>query len=602
MDRIQAGQKDVVGDAPIADGGVPASARRTRDRAPSTVTVLGALVRRDLMRNLRQVRAFIFLVLAVGTLSLFIVGAWPDQSYTLSWVTRHSRLLIMLFGFIYLSAAGIVLPAYGAMAIVQEREQQTLELLNLTLIPPWGLLLGKLLNTLGLYLLLVVAGMPVIGLLFCLVGLDLIVLAKAILVLLTASISIAMLSVVWSIRARRGTVALIRAYLSMLFVMGAHLIPIVIIMEVTRFRPAWRLIEALATVMSPFFCLGTMAEGRVFHGGFLLSIVYQLTLAFCAFLAAMWLMRRPLEPSTPRKHRAAKQRPLTRALDIILARVPPFRSIRDWSNPVYRAEVQWSPLTKPSGRRRIFLFLLFLGLGLAVFLIGSGQMHRGSSNDGLLFWIMAHVTFVCAVAPALTANMLTKERDLANLDMLRMTLLTPRDIVLGKTRAAIAGVAPVLLAAALASIPLLPGVFLVRDGEAILVTGLVMAGLCGLVAVCFSMLASMLVKRSTTAVVLSYALTITFIFLLYPGWEIGLELLREFARAVGGQLRFSSGGPVARRFMWLSPVYAFVEKWFGRNRPDISYWWTNVITNLVICALLAAATVKGFARRYMREK
>jgi hypothetical protein len=576
--------------------------RAGHGRASSTVAVLGALIRRDLMRSLRRVRPFLLLALAVAILSLIVAAGWPDPSYTLTRIARSSRELVMLFGFFCIVVAGVVLPAYGSMSVVLEREQDTLDLLSMTLIPPWGLLLGKLINTLGLFLLFVIAGAPMLGLLFCLVGLDLVVLGQTLLVVVTTALSIATLSVMWSIRARRSIVALICAYLSMLFVMGAHLIPIVVVVDVMRIRVvSWSRIEDIATVMSPFFCLGVALEGRKFADEFALSLAYQLTLALLAFLVAWRLIRHPLQPHAPRRVRTAR-RPITRALNIVLGRAPRFKPIGDRDNPILRAETRWSPIIRPSGRRVMFLVLLLIDVPWACILGYYGMRNPHSRDDMLMFWTLTQGVLACAVAPAITGNILTKERDLGNLDMLRMALLKPRNIVLGKIGAAVRGVRPVVTAAVLTSLPLMPVAAECPHGMMILASGLAMAGLCGVVAVCFSMLASMLVKNSTTAVILSYTLSIAFIFLLYPGWEIGGELLRELSRAFGHRIDFRHNGPIGKFFIWFSPVFSFVEQWEGRGRSNAAYWLTSAVTNLGVCAVVVAGTVMGFKKRYMKEK
>ena len=79
------------------------------------------------------------------------------------------------------------------------------------------------------------------------------------------------------------------------------------------------------------------------------------------------------------------------------------------------------------------------------------------SDDAMRDWILFQNYVTVLLAPALMANALTKEMELGNLDMLRMTLLRPRDITLGKLAAGAMALFPVRAKLLQAAIALQPG-------------------------------------------------------------------------------------------------------------------------------------------------
>jgi hypothetical protein len=568
----------------------------------TTLAVVGALMRRDLLRSLRTFRAFLLLVVAVAILSFIVFAGWPEEFHTLSMIARTSEELLMIFASFYFVAACIVLPAYGAAAIVQEREQNTLDMLDLTLTPRWALLIGKLLNTLGFYLLLLVAGLPPMSLLFGLVGLDLAVLGKTLVILLPTALSVAMVSLLCSIRARRSIIAFILSFLGMLCVMGVWLIPVSLAVGVlTSWDPGLEdLFLEIFPVLSPVVALVFVSSAFGSSSSFLYCAFYQTALFAFIFLAAWRMLRRPFEAGTPRRSRS-RRRPLRRLLDVLFVRVPPFKPIADRANPMYRSEVQWSLLTRPAGRRSLFLFLsLFF---VAVLLLFDFMF---ASDDGVMSWAMAHLALICLLSPIMSANTLTKESELGNLDMLRVTLLRPRDIVWGKTHAAFTGVCSVLAVTFLSSLLALPLVWDISRGPEILLVGFVTVVVCASLLVCFGILASAVVKRSTTAVVLGYASSLVYIFLLLPAWWGAMEIARDIDREFGVRVFPGTGNRVAEVLQGLSPVHAFWELLDGTGHGPYAYlmaqWVISMAANGLLCFLLVTLAAWLFGRLRMKEK
>ena len=191
-------------------------------------------------------------------------------------------------------------------------------------------------------------------------------------------------------------------------------------------------------------------------------------------------------------------------------------------NPILARELR-SRTRRPGGIITLTLFLLLL-IGIAA-IVWSVNRSVGSSFDieeaanarvGLQIFegVMTTMMFLIAfIVPALTAPAIAGERDRQTLIPLQVSLLTPRQIILGKMSAALAFMVLLIVA----STPMLAVSYVIGGITAMsvlrgLVAVLIVAMLFGAIGI----LCSALPKRTAAAVVLAYGLTIV-IVILGPG-------------------------------------------------------------------------------------
>ena len=144
---------------------------------------------------------------------------------------------------------------------------------------------------------------------------------------------------------------------------------------------------------------------------------------------------------------------------------------------------------------------------------------------------------VCFLVPGLTAGSITGERERQTLVPLQVTLLKPRSIVLGKIASSLAFVVLMLIATA----PLL-AVSLILGG---ITTGAVFKGLAMIFATavllaCLSVCISTLLKRSQSAVVLSYFATLMLLagtLVIFGAQQVGSD--QDFHRSNKAVLVFN---------------------------------------------------------------
>ena len=131
-----------------------------------------ALVKRELIRDLRRPRPFAVFT-GIAIISMVVVySSYPELHVTPMELSRRSMMIFGGLATTLYCVAIFVLPGYAATAIVVEREQDTFDLLLLTLTRPSAVILAKCVSALGYFVLIILAMLPFLGAAFFLVGID----------------------------------------------------------------------------------------------------------------------------------------------------------------------------------------------------------------------------------------------------------------------------------------------------------------------------------------------------------------------------------------------------------------------------------------------
>lgn len=560
-----------------------------------------ALIKKELLSNLRHARSFVCLVLFVGVGIIVTASAWPEQTSIVR-AGQVSRELTIVVSGVMLGAAALFVPAFASSTIVIEKEQQTFDMLTLTLIRPFGMVMAKLLNTVGFFLLLVVAILPVLGVVFFLVGVDWLELGASFLLILMTTFSCAMVGILSSLLFRKAFVAILGGYAGMLFLMGGPLCFYLLAALVFGLRRLYvgSGLESFAEVTSPIGTLvvifGGLTTGEVFL--FILAMLYQLAFIRICYRLAMRVMKRPAEPA---RLQTAKPIDDPRILEARRKTFPYYlidplrrkKQIEDNMNPMFVKELRWGLMN-----RGTILIRVFYTTFIVYFIVGIGTVFIDPRNPQMLPWLMTQIVLTVVIAPALMANALTKEYELGNIDMLRMTLLKPRDIVLGKMWAGAASVAPALLAAVVSGIP---AVFIgLRTQQwPVMFTGYVTLFVCTLVSLSLGLFSSLVTKRTTASLALSYILSLV-VFL-------GLSMAAAYTSWYVFELAPTQPTMTAV-LSFTSPIIAFIynaePRGYGQTHGSLlnSYWLGNVSAFTLFACGLIWTTIIGFEWYRMRDR
>jgi ABC-type transport system involved in multi-copper enzyme maturation permease subunit len=121
------------------------------------------VLQRELLVNLRMVRAFVLLFVYVGLLAVVVYVAWPNQQrLDLTSSPAEARRLVNLFFLGQYILVSLMAPSFAGGTISGEKERKTYEMLLASPMPPGAIVLGKLLASLCHLAVLVFASLPII--------------------------------------------------------------------------------------------------------------------------------------------------------------------------------------------------------------------------------------------------------------------------------------------------------------------------------------------------------------------------------------------------------------------------------------------------------
>jgi ABC-type transport system involved in multi-copper enzyme maturation permease subunit len=486
-----------------------------------------ALFRRDFVDELRRGRSFVLAVVAVGLSILVVLIEWPRAGATFLSVASTARTLFEEFGLIHLWAASVIPPGLAALAFAAERRQDTLDQLRLSLVSTPGLILAKLTASVGLVALLFVATLPALGAQMLLVGVSTFeVLALPAVVFCTAFMT-ASVGLLCGVLFRRSPVLMIMSYLGTALAMGGWLLVLVAVWFLLRVilgentvdgfietAVGWPVVFWLLqffedAIVAPYDHLwGSTRFAQILWA----ALGYRTTIGLLCLLWAFRILRRPEKPL-----RVPKERPIDDA-EILWKRrhrfpyylVDPLRRrdlIGDEANPVLVREVRHG-----LGVRLQTGFRMFVATALTATLLGLWWAFPSwgmlFDHEGVLQGGMISATLIAAVVVQIVAaNVMTKEREQGNLDMLRMTLLTPYEFLIGKLAAGFIALSPFLLAVLAAAIPMALMAQMVDQGcVTMLLYGLALLLCCAWLSFCIAFTTSVHAKTTLQSLVWGFLL------------------------------------------------------------------------------------------------
>lgn len=553
-----------------------------------------SLVKRELLSTLRGVRSFLILLLFVSAAVLYAWLRWPESDGTFRVAGYLSRDMMRNFTILLFVACTLFVPAFSAGAIVLERERGTYDFLRMTLIWPSGIVFAKLLNAVGLFFLVLVGLAPAISVSFFLIGVDPVQMGEAIAIIVATTFACAAAGVLSSALFNRTLFAMAASYGFVILLMIGPLILAYLAGAIVYFfvnvRAVFGFMEQVAVVVSPVLTMmavlvPSFGPGDLNGTQFLLGLCYQAVFTLCCLGAALYLVRRPprpmkVEDEKPIDDRSAlAQRRFSWPFYIIdpLRRKKP---IEDGRNAMLVREMRWGMFNRGTTLVRLF-YCAFV----VYFFSGAVASTDARSFDTMGRWMLVQIAMTIVAAPALTANVFTKEHELRNIDMLRMTMLRPGEIILGKLFALCVSVAPLVAAAIISCLPL---IFLGARNWTMLGVGYGTLLVCVFLSISLALAASLVVRRTSAALVLGYVLSVISF--------VGLWLA---AAVLGADDDFAS---------LLSPVGAYIRSAdlgvYVRPSEGIrlGYWAFAMAMWLFITATLVGGSITLFRRYRMTDR
>jgi ABC-type transport system involved in multi-copper enzyme maturation permease subunit len=522
----------------------------------------------------------------------------------------HSSMILGGLSGTLLAAAIFLLPGYAATAIVVERESDTYDLLSLTLTRPSVIVLGKFASSLGYFLLIELAILPFIATTMFIVGIDTSAIALSALYLGIVAMTCTSMGVMSSAVARSTPRAVTLAYLSAFIALAGYMVPfglLLVLVETLKLRdlePIAMSIFQFFASLSPFGSLGMVVGGFGFTTSYLLLRIAlgQGAFSVLALLVARRMLTRPNEergftsysapPSLPAttNERAPSRRIEGRAL-------PAWPPVRDGANPMLAREVLQVRISQRMTPLRIllvFVCIVPIILILAFTLSRTGlQVRDRDVHYAVHAWVIGIMILMAFLAPGASASAWSREYERETMDLLRISLLTPRQLVMGKVVAALRACMLPLILASIASLPLIGYPF--RSGPAAVqfVAGLATIGVTTVECVAISTLMGLFSRRTSACILYGYAASMA-------------AITSPLVISAALSLVMAFYGPDDFLLFWwyLSPVttYAYeLQPGEPMQARNLIVWAVCMIAQLVFSGLVLRAAIYQLAARHLRD-
>jgi ABC-type transport system involved in multi-copper enzyme maturation permease subunit len=371
------------------------------------------VLQRELLVNLRMVRAFVLLFLYQLLLATVVYFAWPKDTHLDltpgSENAQQTRALVDLFFVGQYVLASLMAPSFAAGSITGEKEQHTYEMLLASPLRPAAIVLGKLIAALTHLAVLIFASLPIVMLCLPLGGVHVSELLAAYLGLILSVITFGMISVACSAFFQRTSAALVVSYLLIL--------PLVIIGAIV-----WN----------------QLAPYGQFRLMLIVTVLPALSAAACLalFFNTSSLLLHPPDVGSEGKEVVDLEQEAQQAVGLVIQRdqfpdklfAPPKRDdlMEDDANPVYDKEIRSEIFSQGTLMLRLVIQVsMVLAIPFMAFCLYIYPSYAA-------FYISYVVVFNMLVGPVFSAGSVTSERERETLDLLLTTIITPWQILWGK--------------------------------------------------------------------------------------------------------------------------------------------------------------------------
>ncbi len=180
--------------------------------------MMNPVLRREAVTSLRGWKNFAVLTFYLGVTALgagLVIYAGMFDSWDFSFDPQVMTVLYVVLAAVQMALITLTVPALTAGSISGERERQTLDLLLVTKMSSFSIVMGKLLASLAFILLLIVGTLPVLSLVFYFGGIKISAVLLMVGFMLMTALMLGSISVFFSCIFKRTVVSIMLVYIIM---------------------------------------------------------------------------------------------------------------------------------------------------------------------------------------------------------------------------------------------------------------------------------------------------------------------------------------------------------------------------------------------------
>ena len=511
-----------------------------------------ALVRRELIDLLRSPWSMRAAAASLGLTTTFMVLNMLSLSSSYQ-SGDLSRGLFGLYALCVFGTACLIVPPASGLSLIIERERQTLDQLRLAAYSDSAILLSKTLAVVCFYALLQISLLPLAGVIFFFVGVGMTQFLVVSLVSFATAAVLASIGVSCSASCRTRTSSVLMSYLWMLVLLGP---PQILLAGILTIGIGAVVLMMLYALVSPAVVVLNAATGINPSWATMFTLPLSLLYLFAAWRISLKRGKKAIQRELPPE--------------------PP-----DESAPLYASNRKADALTVSFGLAPRATWFLLQGVTAMFGALFLAVITFNESVDGMLRWIYCVSIVILLSVPAMVAPYFARHYERDTMNMLRMTLWTAPRLLAGQLLTATVGhICLFLLLLAVNVLGVIALMGTPDGGIKTLLLGDSLLLACFLLAMCAGQFGSLLSRKTFSALVWSYGVTLAAFFAI-PAFQ-GL-LPPHYARHVD----------------WL-PAPLEPITWHGDVLPQ--GWYANVLFCLLLSAAFFWASCYVFKRNHMLDR
>lgn len=540
--------------------------------------IANPIIQRELLGLLRRPLALAMFLALVAALSLLVVALWPDNA-TVSLDGRQAQQVFRVFAYGLLVCLLLAVPAFPATAIVRERNTGTLALLLTSPLKPMDILIGKISAAVGFVLLLLTLSLPASIACFVMGGIDVAQILKVYGVLALMSLQYAMIGLLISSFARTADSAL-RVTYGVVLVLAILVIGPQKLIQGQLFGLGNMIFNWVYSISPIPAITEVLGHGDVASLGMIKDFDpvknYVIIAIFSSIACGVWLMMR-LQPRLLDRSRAAGRVTDERTAGVRLFRRimylwffdPQRRSnaIGSFTNPIMVKEFRTRALGRSHWMMRLIGMCMIVSMGLTLLAANWATFNAEQDKTAFLGGVLVvfQMALIVLTTPALSAGLISVELESGGWQLLQVTRLSARQIVIGK----LLSVASTLMLLLVATLPGYIVLYVIDDSFAPrIVNVLICLLLTALFALMLGAACSSLFRKTAVTTTIAYLILIsmcvgTLVVWLGQGSLFGPELVAKVLVV----------NPVATGLA-LMRVPGFEDYALSMNGVD---WWSSLV-------------------------
>lgn len=396
------------------------------------------VLRKDILSLLRLARIAAVFVVFIGLLSTLVLTTWPQQGL-IALATKGQDNLLMSLVMGQLLVLILTVPGVASVQLTEEKEGNTLEMLYATRLSALSIIGGKLGAAICFPVMLLLAGLPFLALLNYRGEVDQFQILVCYAILISAALMLALLSLAISAICRTSATALVVAYLVVLVVCGAVMVPALIMLDVNEgtYAQVLHYVRSVSPVAAAMSVLRPDLNdfGGLRHNNLPAWSVFfafaSLVIIGSGAIVAFKLSKPPIDVDKAGGGDNPEARSLGRKLLYLIDDKKQNKPIGRL-NPLLAKERRTNQLRSGRWMIRIFYGSAVLGMLLALM-----SLYGGGEYDNVLSYVATVIVslqfaILALVTPSLASPVISSEIESGTFEMLRMTRLGGGKIFWGK--------------------------------------------------------------------------------------------------------------------------------------------------------------------------